>query len=53
MTQFNFQVIFLHAGLRLRNLKNKLANKVETIGIARTPMGVLLEALGATNEIAS
>ena len=43
----------LHASLRLRNLKNKLANKVEMIGIARTPMGCLLEQLGATNEIAS
>lgn len=46
-------LIFLHASLRLRNFKNKLANKVETIGISRTPMGCLLEALGATNEIAS
>jgi hypothetical protein len=48
-----FKVVFLHAILRLRNLKNKVANKAEMIGIARTPMGCILEQLGATNEIAS
>jgi hypothetical protein len=30
-----------------------VANKIETIGITRTPMGFFLELLGATNEIAS
>ena len=50
---FFTQVIFLHASLRTRNLKNKVANKIETIGISRTPMGFFLELLGATNEIAS
>lgn len=46
-------MIFLHAGLRSRNLKNKIANKIEAVGIARTPMGFLLELLGATNAAAS
>jgi hypothetical protein len=53
MTLFFTQVIFLHASLRTRNLKNKVVNKIETIGISRTPMGFFLEVLGATNEIAS
>jgi hypothetical protein len=48
-----FKVIFVHAVLRTRSLNNKLANKVEMIGWARTPMGFILEQLGATNEIAS
>lgn len=39
-------VIFLHASMRLRNLKNKLTNKVESLGLKRTPMGIILEALG-------
>ncbi len=46
-------VIFLHAGLRLRNLKNKITNKIENIGLNRTPMGWILEKLGASNEAAS
>ena len=39
--------------MRLRNLTNKVTNRIETIGITRTPMGFLLEQLGAINEIAS
>jgi hypothetical protein len=46
-------VIFLHASLRLRNLKNKITNKIENIGLNRTPMGWILEQLGASNEAAS
>lgn len=46
-------MIFLHASLRLRNLKNKVTNKIEMIGISRTPMGFILEQLGAINEAAS
>ncbi|XP_067209140.1 PRA1 family protein 3 isoform X2 [Linepithema humile] len=41
-----FCVTFVHASLRLRNMKNKLVNKIEGIGLKRTPMGVLLGSLG-------
>lgn len=46
-------VILLHASLRLRNLKNKIENKIESIGLKRTPMGLLLEALGQEQEAGS
>ncbi|XP_042879304.1 PRA1 family protein 3-like [Penaeus japonicus] len=42
--------IFIHASMRLRNLKNKLMNKIEYIGLKRTPMGVILDALGLEQE---
>ncbi|ALC39986.1 Jwa [Drosophila busckii] len=35
---------FIHASLRLRNIKNKLANTIESFGPS-TPMGALLDAL--------
>jgi len=42
--------IFVHASLRLRNLKNKLANKIEQIGLKTglktTPMGIVLDSFG-------
>lgn len=44
-----FSVIFIHASLRLRNIKNKIANKIEGIGLARTPMGIFLEHLDVMN----
>ncbi|XP_014478633.1 PREDICTED: PRA1 family protein 3 isoform X2 [Dinoponera quadriceps] len=40
-----FCVTFVHASLRLRNMKNKLVNKIEGIGLKRTPMGIFLEHL--------
>ncbi|XP_069039837.1 PRA1 family protein 2 [Lepisosteus oculatus] len=46
-------VVLIHASLRLRNLKNKLENKIESIGLKRTPMGLLLEALGQEQEAGS
>lgn len=46
-------VILIHASLRLRSLKNKLENKLESIGLKRTPMGLLLEALGLEQEAGS
>lgn len=46
-------LILVHASLRLRNLKNKLENKIESIGLKRTPMGLLLEALGQEQEAGS
>lgn len=50
----------IHASLRLRNLKNKVENyknkitsNIEYIGLKRTPMGLLLEALGQEGEAGS
>lgn len=43
-------VMFIHASLRLRNLKNKLENKMEVIGLKRTPMGIVLDALEQQEE---
>ncbi|KAM7423185.1 hypothetical protein PAMA_010963 [Pampus argenteus] len=43
-------LIFAHASFRLRNMKNKLENKIEGVGLKRSPMGILLEALGQQEE---
>ncbi|CAG9861354.1 unnamed protein product [Phyllotreta striolata] len=43
--------IFLHASLRLRNLKNKIVNKVENLGLRRTPMGFFLEEMGLDGDL--
>uniref|UniRef100_A0A8C6SE25 PRA1 family protein n=1 Tax=Neogobius melanostomus TaxID=47308 RepID=A0A8C6SE25_9GOBI len=43
---FPILMVLVHASVRLRSLKNKLENKLESIGLKRTPMGLLLEALG-------
>lgn len=43
-------LIFAHSSLRLRNMKNKLENKIECAGLKRSPMGLLLEALGQQEE---
>lgn len=42
---FCYAVMFIHASLRLRNIKNKLENKKEEIGLKKTPMGIILDAL--------
>uniref|UniRef100_A0A3B3YD64 PRA1 family protein n=1 Tax=Poecilia mexicana TaxID=48701 RepID=A0A3B3YD64_9TELE len=44
-------MVLVHASMRLRNLKNKLENKLESIGLKRTPMGLLLEALGQDEKV--
>jgi hypothetical protein len=51
--QFIFVVSFIHASMRLRNVRNKLVNKMEVIGLKRTPMGLFLEALGMEQELLS
>jgi len=43
--------IFIHASLRLRNVKNKLANMKEKLTMKKTPMGMILEELGMAVEI--
>ncbi|TSL97336.1 PRA1 family protein 3 [Bagarius yarrelli] len=50
---FPILTILIHASVRLRNLKNKMENKLESIGRKRTPMGLLLEALGQEQEAGS
>jgi hypothetical protein len=39
--------------MRLRNVKNKIVNKMEVIGLKKTPMGLFLEALGMEQEVLS
>lgn len=50
---FPVLMVLVHASVRLRNLKNKIENKLESIGLKRTPMGLLLEALGQEQEAGS
>ncbi|GFN84522.1 pra1 family protein [Plakobranchus ocellatus] len=50
---FPLLLILIHASLRLRNLKNKFANKLEYVGLKRTPMGLILEGLGQEQEAGS
>ncbi|KAB7506977.1 PRA1 family protein 3 [Armadillidium nasatum] len=45
-----FHVILIHASMRLRNMKNKIMNKVEWIGLRRSPMGIFLDFLGMEQE---
>jgi len=40
-------LMLVHASLRLRNLKNKVTNAMETIGLTKTPMGLLLDSFGS------
>ncbi|XP_015920838.1 PRA1 family protein 3 [Parasteatoda tepidariorum] len=44
-------LIFIHSSMRLRNIRNKVINKIETIGLKKTPMGLFLEALGQEHSI--
>ncbi|XP_049780936.1 PRA1 family protein 3 isoform X1 [Schistocerca cancellata] len=44
-------VTFVHASMRLRNMKNKLVNTMEAICLKRTPMGVFLESIGKIKYI--
>lgn len=43
-------VILIHASLRLRNMKNRLENKIEGVGLKRTPMGVIMDLLDQQEE---
>lgn len=47
-----FLATFIHASLRLRNIRNKLTNKMEQVGLKKsTPMGIMLNALGFEAEL--
>jgi len=43
------QAIIFHATLRKRSIANKVANKIDQVGIQSTPMGIFLAALGLRN----
>ncbi|XP_073425837.1 PRA1 family protein 3 [Dendrobates tinctorius] len=47
---FPLLLMFVHASLRLRNVKNKVENKMESVGIKKTPMGIVLDALEQQEE---
>lgn len=49
---FPLLLTMIHASLRMRGIKNKLTNKLETAGLRRTPMGIILDGLGQEAEIA-
>lgn len=52
MTAITLPLILIvsHASFRLRNMKNKLGNKMELAGLKRSPMGLLLDALDQQEE---
>ncbi|KAB5545998.1 hypothetical protein PHYPO_G00067060 [Pangasianodon hypophthalmus] len=47
---FPLLLILIHASLRLRSMKNKLENKIEGVGLKKTPMGVILDLLEQQEE---
>ncbi|KAG8557099.1 hypothetical protein GDO81_018331 [Engystomops pustulosus] len=47
---FPLLLMFIHASLRLRNIKNKVENKIEGVGLKKTPMGIVLDALEQQEE---
>ena len=51
LSNSSLSVTLIHASLRMRGLKNKLTNKLETAGLRRTPMGIILDGLGQEAEI--
>ncbi|KAM9830049.1 PRA1 family protein 3-like [Syngnathus typhle] len=47
---FPLLLILIHASLRLRNMKNRLENKVEGVGMKKTPMGIIMDLLDQQEE---
>ncbi|XP_037096570.1 PRA1 family protein 3-like [Syngnathus acus] len=47
---FPLLLILIHASLRLRNVKNRLENKMEGVGIKKTPMGIIMDLLDQQEE---
>lgn len=50
MQNVAFSGVFAHASFRLRNMKNKLENRIEGARLRRSPMGILLLAFGQQEE---
>lgn len=46
-----FLVALTHASLRMRNMKNKIANQAEAAGVTKTVMGRILDELGMKPEV--
>ncbi|XP_033943283.1 PRA1 family protein 3-like [Pseudochaenichthys georgianus] len=47
---FPLLLILIHASLRLRNMKNKMENRIEGIGLKKTPMGIIMDLLDQQEE---
>ncbi|XP_010873776.1 PRA1 family protein 3 [Esox lucius] len=47
---FPLLLILVHASLRLRNMKNRLENKIEGVGMKKSPMGIVLDLLDQQEE---
>nr|XP_057908263.1 PRA1 family protein 3-like [Doryrhamphus excisus] len=47
---FPLLLILIHASLRLRNMKNRLENKMEGVGLKKTPMGIIMDLLDQQEE---
>ncbi|KAK6308190.1 hypothetical protein J4Q44_G00214610 [Coregonus suidteri] len=47
---FPLLLILVHASLRLRNMKNRLENKMEGVGMKKSPMGIILDLLDQQEE---
>ncbi|XP_071504739.1 PRA1 family protein 2-like [Diadema antillarum] len=46
-------LIVIHASLRMRNMKNKMSKKLESLGLKRTPMGIILFNIGLEEQARS
>jgi hypothetical protein len=53
----SISLTLIHASMRLRNLKNKISNTVENVGIKhsilgikKTPMAIILQAINVQSE---
>ncbi|CAL8250534.1 unnamed protein product [Boreogadus saida] len=47
---FPLLLILIHGSLRLRNMKNRMENKIEGVGLKKSPMGVILDLLDQQEE---
>ncbi|KAM3871939.1 PRA1 family protein 3-like [Diretmus argenteus] len=47
---FPLLLVLIHASLRLRNMKNRLENKIEGVGLKKSPMGIIMDLLDQQEE---